>query len=112
MDCRTAESLVMKYIRHTLTLDELEEFLSHVQNCPACYEELETYFTVSTAMQHLDGGIDERFESSMDMHKLLEQDLKRSENYVHHCRLRRRLMTFLLSLAVCALFAVIIWLFL
>ena len=46
MDCRTAEGLVNRYIEHELPVNELEEFLEHVQNCPSCYEELETYFIV------------------------------------------------------------------
>ena len=46
MDCRTAEGLVNRYIEHELSVNELEEFLEHVQNCPSCYEELETYFIV------------------------------------------------------------------
>mgnify|MGYP002975134094 CR=1 FL=1 len=33
MDCRTAEGMVSRYIKHDLPLNELEEFLDHVQNC-------------------------------------------------------------------------------
>ena len=32
MDCRTAEGLVNRYIEHELPVNELEEFLEHVQN--------------------------------------------------------------------------------
>ena len=32
MDCRTAEGMVSSYIKHDLPLNELEEFLDHVQN--------------------------------------------------------------------------------
>ena len=35
-------------------VDELENFLEHVENCPSCYDELETYFIVHAAMQQLD----------------------------------------------------------
>ena len=31
MDCRTAEGMVSSYIKHDLPLNELEEFLDHVQ---------------------------------------------------------------------------------
>ena len=54
MDCRTAEGLVNRYIEHELPVNELEEFLEHVQNCPSCYEELETYFIVHEVTQQLD----------------------------------------------------------
>ena len=30
IDCRQAETLVARYIKHTLSTDELEEFLDHI----------------------------------------------------------------------------------
>ena len=51
MDCRTAEGMVSSYIKHDLPLNELEEFLDHVQNCSSCYDELETYFIVHEVTQ-------------------------------------------------------------
>ena len=53
MNCQTAESMVNRYIEHDLSVDELEDFLEHVENCPSCYDELETYFIVHAAMQQL-----------------------------------------------------------
>ncbi len=47
MDCQTAEGMVSSYIEHKLPVNELEEFLDHVQDCSSCYDELETYFIVS-----------------------------------------------------------------
>ena len=44
MKCRVAEGMVNRYINHTLTIDELEEFLEHISTCSSCYDELETYF--------------------------------------------------------------------
>ena len=40
MNCQTAESMVNRYIEHDLSVDELEDFLEHVENCPSCYDEL------------------------------------------------------------------------
>ena len=54
MNSQTAESMVNRYIEHDLSVDELENFLEHVENCPSCYDELETYFIVHAAMQQLD----------------------------------------------------------
>ena len=54
IDCLTAEGMVSKYIRHTLSTDELEEFLDHVESCSSCYDELETHFIVYEALQQLD----------------------------------------------------------
>lgn len=49
-NCQTAESMVNRYIEHDLSVNELEDFLDHVENCPSCYDELETYFIVHAAM--------------------------------------------------------------
>ena len=55
MDCRTAESMVTRFIDHSLSVNELEEFLDHIETCPSCYDELETYFIVHEAMRRRTG---------------------------------------------------------
>ena len=79
MDCRTAEGMVSSYIKHDLPLNELEEFLNHVQNCSSCYDELETYFIVHEVTQQLD---DDSSDSVLDFKKLLEQDIRKSRRYI------------------------------
>ena len=71
IDCRQAETLVARYIKHTLSTDELEEFLDHIEHCSSCYDELETYFIVHEVTQQLD---DDSSDSVLDFKKLLEQD--------------------------------------
>ena len=68
MDCQTAEGMVSRYIKHDLPLNELEEFLDHVQNCSSCYDELETYFIVHEVTHQLD---DDSSDSVLDFKKLL-----------------------------------------
>ncbi|MFR8351813.1 MAG: zf-HC2 domain-containing protein [Blautia obeum] len=63
MDCQTAEGMVSRYIKHDLPLNELEEFLDHVQNCSSCYDELETYFIVHEVTHQLD---DDSSDSVLD----------------------------------------------
>ena len=46
LTCKQAEKMVMPYIDGRLDEEELEDFLSHVNECPACRDELEIYFTV------------------------------------------------------------------
>ena len=49
--------MVMPYIDGRLDEEEkLEDFLSHVNECPACREELEIYFTVYVGLRQLDTG--------------------------------------------------------
>ena len=80
LDCRTAESMVNRYIDHTLNVDELEEFLDHVESCPSCYDELETYFIVHEVTQQLD---EQENGIVLDFKDLLTQDIRRARRYIH-----------------------------
>ena len=88
MNCQTAESMVNRYIEHDLSVNELEDFLDHVENCPSCYDELETYFIVHAAMRQLD---EESGDSSLDLRELLEDDIHRSKHYILKMKFRRAL---------------------
>lgn len=83
IDCRQAETLVARYINHTLSIDELEDFLDHIENCSSCYDELETYFIVHEAIQQLDEKED---GTVLDFKKLLEQDIRRSRRHIRQKR--------------------------
>ena len=80
MNCRAAEGMVTRYINHTLFMDELEEFLEHVESCSSCYEELETYFIVHEAMLQLN---EEEEEAVLDLRHLLEQDIRKEKRYIY-----------------------------
>ena len=98
MDCRTAEGMVSSYIKHDLPLNELEEFLDHVQNCSSCYDELETYFIVHAAIRQLD---EESKDSTLDFRELLEEDIRKSKHYILKKKFRRALS----AVGFCALIA-------
>ena len=89
MDCRTAEGMVSSYIKHDLPLNELEEFLDHVQNCSSCYDELETYFIVHEVTQQLE--------------KLLEQDIRKSRRYIR----KKKASWLMFGVSICLLIATI-----
>ena len=106
LTCRKAEEMVTKYINHTLSVDELEEFLDHVESCPSCYDELETYFIVHRAMQQLD----EKDDGTVyDFRKLLQQDIRRSRRYIRKKRGLRFTVCVLLLVSAAALIAFIIF---
>ena len=88
MNCQTAESMVNRYIEHDLSVDELEDFLEHVEN----------YFIVHAAMQQLD---EESRDSTLDLRELLEEDIRRSKHYILKMRFRRALS----GMGFCALIA-------
>lgn len=83
IDCRVAETMVTHYINHSLSVDELEEFLDHIEHCSSCYDELETYFIVHEAIQQLDESED---GSVLDFRKLLKQDIRRSRRHIRQKR--------------------------
>ena len=98
MDCRTAEGMVNKYIGHTLSVNELEEVLEHIENCSSCYDELATYFIVHKAMEQLD---EKQEESVLDFKGLLEEDIRKSRRYIRRKKFHRAVA----AVAVCALIA-------
>ena len=101
MNCQTAESMVNRYIEHDLSVDELEDFLEHVENCPSCYDELETYFIVHAAMQQLD---EKQEDTVLDFKELLEEDIRKSRRYIRKKKFHRAIA----AVVVCVLIAALV----
>ena len=106
MNCRIAEGMVNKYIDHTLPLNDLEDFLEHIEKCSSCYDELATYFIVHKAMQQLD---DNDSGSVMDFKSLLEQDIRKSRRYIRKKKLGRFSVGVLLCILIVALAAFMVY---
>ena len=98
MDCSTAESMVNRYIDHTLSVNELESFLEHVEECSSCYDELETYFIVHKAMEQLD---ENGKDQILDFRELLEEDIRKSRRYI----LKKRFFRTVFGVGICILAA-------
>lgn len=107
IDCRQAETRVTRYINHTLTTDELEEFLDHIEHCSSCYDELETYFIVHEAIQQLDEKED---GTVLDFRELLEEDIRRSRRHIRQKRWLHFLLILLLMAAMVAAVLFVIFL--
>ena len=54
MTCREAEKLIVPYIHDELSMDQLDEFLEHVESCDNCMEELEIHYMVDVGLKKLD----------------------------------------------------------
>jgi hypothetical protein len=54
LTCREVEKLIIPYIHDELTVDELDEFLEHVESCDNCMEELEIHYMVDVGLKKLD----------------------------------------------------------
>ena len=107
IDCRQAEAMVTKYINHSLSTNELEDFLDHIEHCSSCYDELETYFIVHKAIQQLD----EKEDGTVyNFRKLLEQDIHRTRRHIRQKKGLHFLSLLLFStvLVSAALFALVL----
>ena len=99
--------MVTKYINHTLSTNELEDFLDHIEHCSSCYDELETYFIVHKAIQQLD----EKEDGTVyNFRKLLEQDIHRTRRHIRQKKGLHFLSLLLFStvLVSAALFALVL----
>ena len=94
--CPEAEKLVMPYINGTITDQELEEFLAHIDSCEDCREELEIYYTVDVGIRQLDQGT-----GSFNIKGALNAALELSRQRVH--------TLFLLKTAVYAVNTLVFW---
>lgn len=82
MTCRESERLVMPYINGSITDEELEGFLKHIEHCGNCREELEIYFTVDVGIRQLDEGT-----GTYNIKGALETALELSRQRLHTLRL-------------------------
>lgn len=94
MTCLEAQRLITAFINDQLTIEQLEAFLSHVNSCPDCMEELEVYYALLTAMKQLD----EEKDLSNDYHIELLDRIKHLEDRIVHAKfvkIRKRILFFL-----------------
>ncbi len=54
MNCRETQKNISLFLEKKLELEQLEEFLEHIERCNDCKEELEVYYTLYTAMRILE----------------------------------------------------------
>ena len=80
MNCRDAEKLVVPYIKDELTMDELDEFLEHVEYCDNCMEELEIHYMVDVGLRKLDED-DTVYDIVGDLQRKLESSAFRIQRF-------------------------------
>ena len=56
LDCKQTEKLMAPFIRDTIDNRTKRAFLSHVEHCSSCMEELSIQFLVTTGLQRLESG--------------------------------------------------------
>ena len=73
MKCEDAIKNMARFVNHNMTTKELGEFLEHIDTCPSCYEELETYYTVAIALHYLDQNDGEGYNIPLRLKHNLEE---------------------------------------
>lgn len=90
--------MVNRYIEHDLSVDELEDFLEHVENCPSCYDDWKLILLFRLPCS---SWMDQSRDSTLDLRELLEEDIRKSKHYILKMRFRRALS----GMGFCALIA-------
>ncbi len=56
IDCNTCEQHMNSFIENRLVGEMLWQFLTHVEQCPECFEELEIRYLIAEALGRLENG--------------------------------------------------------
>lgn len=80
MNCREVEKLVIPYIKDELSIDELDDFLEHVEDCSNCLEELEINYMVDVGLRKLDED-DTVYDIVGDLQRKLESSTFRIQRF-------------------------------
>ena len=101
MECKHAQSLIPQYLTDRLSPGELEAFIRHVEECPECYDQLETYFLLNRALKFLD----EENGTSYNLKSLLVKDLKAKKHRLARRKRRQKIWVAFCALSILALLA-------
>lgn len=83
LTCKEAAKMVIPYIEEQLCDNDLRMFVKHIQECPECREELETYYIVYKGLMQLD----EKEELPMNIIEALNEDLDISNLHLRNMSL-------------------------
>ena len=83
LNCKEASKMVIPYIEERLCDNDLRKFVKHIQSCPECREELETYYIVYKGLMQLD----EKEELPMNIIEALNEDLDISSLHLRNMSL-------------------------
>ena len=83
LTCKEAAKMVIPYIEEQLCDKDLRKFVNHIQECPECREELETYYIVYKGLMQLD----EKEELPMNIIEALNEDLDISNLHLRNMSL-------------------------
>lgn len=76
MNCKRCEKLIPRFMNNSLDIDDLREFIEHVEDCPNCKEELTIEFLVKEGLNSLEKG------ETFDLNGELKRRMLSSNNRV------------------------------
>ncbi len=90
MNCEEVHQSFDVFLTDRMSVNDTEEFISHIEHCRDCFDDLEVYYMVKAAT----GELPEKELESYDLTKLLSDKLEERRKYVR----RRRWMRMVLAL--------------
>lgn len=79
MDCKEFERLIPDFISEKLDFQDLKRFISHMDCCGDCREELTIQFLVTEGIQRLEEG--NAFDLQKELRQLIRESQKRMRIY-------------------------------
>ena len=76
LKCKDYEKMINEYIGDLLNEDEVIDFLSHIESCPSCKEELTIQFMVTQGLNKLEEN------GTFDLNKELSEKINSSKRAI------------------------------
>lgn len=73
MECREVQEKMMDFIRQELTDQETEQFMSHIDSCPECYEELQISYSLFLGLRMLEQDQEDSFHIQNELDTFLQE---------------------------------------
>ncbi|MDO4519219.1 MAG: zf-HC2 domain-containing protein [Eubacteriales bacterium] len=85
MKCSEFETMIAPYVEgKAMSTEDTLEFLEHLKECQSCYEELETHYIVYQVSKQLDDADTNDTLEVSDFKKMLENQIKTTQNSIRH----------------------------
>ena len=79
MTCLEAQSKIIAYIDHHLEKSEKNDFLTHIQCCEDCREELNIYYTMIEGMHQRDSNLPLSRDFTAELNERIERECKQDK---------------------------------
>lgn len=106
MNCLEAQGMMLAFVKNELEDDETEAFLSHVDHCRECYEELQINYSVYEGIKMLDN---DKLDSFNIQHAFEVYMQQTRERLLRSHRRKRIILIVLLVLGILLLGALAVY---